>query len=49
LESFPDRARFVRAGFDQVTISWVNKRLEEIGEAWRVAIGREGYVLPNLE
>ena len=36
---------FLQAGVDQVPISWVNKRLEEIGETWRVQLNDGGYVL----
>jgi hypothetical protein len=47
-ETFPDEAPYVDAGVDAVPPNWVNKRLEELGEAWRVASGVGGYVLPPL-
>jgi hypothetical protein len=48
LRSFPDDAIFINAGIDLVPISWVNKRLEELGESWRVTLEEGGYVLPPL-
>lgn len=48
LQEFPARAPFVHAGIDQVPIAWINKRLEEDGESWRVSQGASGYVLPPL-
>jgi hypothetical protein len=29
-------------------VHWINKRLEEVGESWRVWQGSEGYILPPL-
>lgn len=48
LNTFPDRAVFVNAGIDTVPISWVNKRLEELEETWRIQVGPEGYIMPKL-
>jgi hypothetical protein len=48
MKAFPDDVPFIEAGIDQVPISWVNKRLEELGEHWRVTMGEGGYVLPPL-
>jgi hypothetical protein len=47
-ETFKDDARFIHAGIDQVPVRWINKRLEELGEAWRVELRDGGYVLPPL-
>jgi len=48
MKAFPDDALFVKAGVDQVPVAWVNKRLEETGETWRVDIAEGGYILPPL-
>jgi hypothetical protein len=48
LQEFPSERAFVEAGIDPVPIKWVNKRLEEIGETWRVDLRDGGYVLPPL-
>lgn len=45
---FPERAKYIEAGIDAVPIEWVNQRLDELGEAWHVCWGDEGYVLPPL-
>jgi hypothetical protein len=45
---FPERWIFIEAGVEQVPVRWVNKRLQELGEEWRVERGDEGYVLPPL-
>ena len=47
--SFPADAVFIRAGIDQVPIMWVNKRLEELNESWRVTMDESGYKMPNLK
>ena len=39
---------FIDAGIDPVPIEWINKRLEEEGERWRVEMGAGGYLLPPL-
>jgi hypothetical protein len=46
--AFPDMAPFVQAGLDQIPITWVNKRLEELGENWRVTIEKGEYKMPPL-
>jgi hypothetical protein len=48
-KAFPDDVIFIQAGIDQVPIKWVNKRLEEIGENWRVTIEDGGYKMPPLD
>lgn len=49
IQQFPDDAPYIDAGIDAVPAEWVNKRLEEIGENWRIALGDGGYILPPLE
>ena len=46
---FRDEVPFVDAGIDPVPIHWVNKRLEELHERWRVRMGDGGYLLPALQ
>lgn len=48
MNEFPDTAPFIQAGVDQVPASWVNKRLEELGEPWRVVLEDGHYRLPPL-
>jgi hypothetical protein len=48
LHDFPDDVTYIEAGIDQVPISWVNKRLEELGERWRITMGQGGYLMPPL-
>lgn len=48
LVAFPDDARFIHAGIDTVPEHWINKRLEELGERWRIELWRGGYVMPAL-
>jgi hypothetical protein len=48
VEAFPDTAPFINGGIDQVPASWVNKRLEELGEGWRIALENGGYKMPPL-
>lgn len=48
MKAFPDDVKFIQAGIDPVPLNWVNKRLEELGEAWRVELKAGGYVLPPL-
>jgi hypothetical protein len=48
MEMFPDDVMFIEAGVDPVPINWVNKRLEETGETWRVELANGGYLLPPL-
>lgn len=45
LEAFPGERRFIDAGVDPVPIRWINKRLEEEGEDWRVVLADGGYQL----
>jgi hypothetical protein len=47
-QAFPERLCFIEAGVESVPISWVNKRLEERGESWRIHAGPNGYVMPPL-
>jgi hypothetical protein len=48
MAQFPDKVPFIDAGVDPVPINWVNKRLEELHEDWRVEMGSGGYILPAL-
>jgi hypothetical protein len=48
LAKFPVDAPFIEAGVDAVPVEWVNQRLTELGESWRVELGEQGYVLPAL-
>lgn len=49
-QAFPDDVIFIDAGIDQVSISWVNKRLDELGENWHIArMSEGGYEMPPLE
>ena len=48
LAVFQDEAPFVNAGIDQVPVNWVNSRLEELGETWRVEMREGGYKMPPL-
>lgn len=47
LEAFEQDAPFIEAGVDQVPAAWVNKRLEEVGEVWRIS-GECPYILPPI-
>lgn len=49
MKVFPDDAIFIEAGVDLVPTRWVNKRLEEMGEPWRVTMKDGGYGLPPLD
>jgi hypothetical protein len=49
MKVFPDGAGFINAGIDQEPIMWVNKRLEELAEDWRVEMENGGYKLPPLK
>ena len=46
---FPERRVFVESGVEHVSVRWINKRLQELGETWRVEKGDDGYILPPLE
>ena len=49
-KAFPDDVQYLDAGVEVVPISWVNKRLEELKEPWRVSLSDDGgYVLPPLK
>jgi hypothetical protein len=49
LQVFPMDTIFIQAGVDQVPVRWINKRLEEMGESWRVlGIKDGGYEMPPL-
>lgn len=45
---FPEDVPYIEAGIDPVPVDWVNQRLAELGEPWRVEMGSSGYVLPAL-
>jgi hypothetical protein len=45
---FPGDAPYIDAGVDIVPIDWINQRLAECREVWRVEIGQCGYILPAL-
>ena len=45
---FPERAPYIDAGVDFVPVDWINQRLVECGEQWRIQLGLEGYTLPAL-
>lgn len=45
---FQNEVPFIEAGIDPVPIAWINKRLEERGESWRVEMSNGGYILPPL-
>jgi hypothetical protein len=49
MDAFPEDVSHIDAGVLQVPINWVNKRLEELNETWRVTEGKDGYVLPRLD
>lgn len=49
INSFPNEAQFINAGIDPVPVNWVNKRLEEMQQTWRVEFNNGGYKLPPLE
>jgi hypothetical protein len=48
VSAFPGRLPFIETGIDPVPPSWINKRLEELSESWRVEMGDGGYILPPL-
>ncbi len=49
MRAFPDDLVFIEAGIDVVPANWVNKRLEELGESWRITLKDGGYELPPLK
>lgn len=48
MAKFPDDVPFIDGGVDPVPVDWVNQRLAELSENWRVEFGPRGYVLPAL-
>jgi hypothetical protein len=49
IDMFPEDAPYIHAGVDLVPATWVNKRLEELGEGWTVTLAQDrGYILPPL-
>ncbi len=48
LRTFPDQLVFIDAGVEQVPANWVNKRLEELGQVWKVEMDQGGYKMPPL-
>jgi hypothetical protein len=48
LAKFPDDAPYIEAGIEPVPIDWINQRLLELGQSWRVDTGLNGYILPAL-
>ena len=48
LITLPDQASYVHAGVDIVPVEWINQRLAECDELWRVEMGALGYTLPSL-
>jgi hypothetical protein len=48
MDKFSEEVPFIEAGVDIVPINWVNKRLEELHENWRIEMGVVGYFLPPL-
>jgi len=50
MAKFPGERRYIQAGVDQVPVDWVNQRLSERGEEWRVgSVAEGGYQLPPLQ
>lgn len=48
-KAFPGDVIFIKAGIDQVPLRWINKRLEELGEKWRIdKMNDGGYEMPPL-
>lgn len=48
MNKFPHEVPFIDAGIDPVPINWVNKRLEELQEDWRIEMANGGYIMPAL-
>lgn len=46
---FPEEVPYIDAGVDLVPTDWINQRLLECGESWRVEAGEAGYSLPPLD
>jgi hypothetical protein len=45
---FPERVPFIESGVEPVPVDWINQRLQELNEGWRVETGPQGYLLPAL-
>ena len=48
ITKLPEHAPYVDAGIDVVPADWINQRLAELNESWRVDMGEFGYILPPL-
>jgi hypothetical protein len=48
LAKLPQDAPCIEAGVEPVPIDWINQRLVELRENWRVDTGLNGYILPAL-
>lgn len=48
MDKFPEDIPFIESGIDPVPLRWVNKRLEELHESWRVEMSEGGYILPPI-
>jgi hypothetical protein len=48
VNAFPDSGPYIEAGVDQVPIAWVNTRLKELQETWRVTMEDGTVKLPPL-
>lgn len=48
MTKFPQDVPFIDAGVDPIPVDWVNQRLAELHEDWRVEMGSHGYILPAL-
>lgn len=48
VDTFPDTRPYIEAGVDQVPVVWVNTRLKELQETWRVALEDGSLRLPPL-
>jgi len=48
LTRFSAEAPFIEAGIEQVPADWINQRLAELHETWRVELGVSGYIMPPL-
>jgi hypothetical protein len=48
LAKFPQDTTYIEAGVEPVPIDWINQRLVELRENWRVDTGLNGYILPAL-
>ena len=46
--TLPNRARYIEAGVELVPATWINARLTEEGETWRVEMRDGCYILPPI-